>query len=54
MNIKESAKSGRPIIKINKSLDKLAEKVLFPAKVKEANQMLRKVGLPKDKISRQG
>jgi hypothetical protein len=53
MTIKELNKSKIPIVKINKTLDKLAEKVLFPDKVEEANHILKRVGLPKTKISHQ-
>lgn len=51
MTIKELNKSKTPIVKINKTLDKLAEKVLFPDKLEEANRILKTVGLPKTKIS---
>ena len=47
MTIKQLNKSKTPIIKINKSLDKLADKILFPDKLKEANRVLKTVGLPK-------
>lgn len=47
MTIKELNKSKTPIVKINKSLDKLAEKVLFPHKLEEANKVLKTIGLPK-------
>lgn len=50
MTIKQLNKSKTPIVKINKALDKLAEKNLFPEKLKEANKTLKKVGLPKVKI----
>jgi hypothetical protein len=46
MTIKELNKSKTPIVRINKNLDKLADKVLFPDKVEEANRLLKKVGLP--------
>lgn len=36
-----------PIVKIDKSLDKLDDKVLFPEKLEKANEMLKKIGLPK-------
>jgi len=49
MTIKQLNKSKIPIVKINKALDKLADKVIFPEKLKEANRMLKKVGLPKTK-----
>ena len=47
MTIKQLNKSKTPIVKINKSLDKLADKILFPDKVKEANRVLKTIGLPK-------
>ncbi len=49
MKIKELNKSKTPIVKINKALDKLASKVLFPDKLEEANRILKTVGLPKTK-----
>jgi hypothetical protein len=49
MKIKELNKRKTPIVIINKSLDKIADKVLFPEKLKEANDILKKVGLPKVK-----
>jgi hypothetical protein len=51
MTIKELNKSKTPIVKINKTLDKLSAKVLFPEKLEEANQILKTVGLPKLKKS---
>lgn len=36
-----------PIVKIDKSLDKFDDKILFPEKLKKANEMLKKIGLPK-------
>jgi hypothetical protein len=36
-----------PIVKIDKSLNKYDNIVLFPDKLEKANEMLRKVGLPK-------
>ena len=47
MNIKELNTKKKPIILINKSLDFFNDKVLFPEKVTKANEMLKKVGLPK-------
>jgi len=44
-------KSKTPIVKINKALDKFADKVLFPDKLEEANRILKTVGLPKSKKS---
>lgn len=40
-------KRETPIIKIDQSLNKLDEQILFPEKLEKANQMLKKVGLPK-------
>jgi len=36
-----------PIVKIDKSLNKYDDIVLFPDKLEKANEMLQKVGLPK-------
>ncbi len=47
MTIKQLNKSKTPIVKINKALDKLSDKVLFPDKLEEANRILKTVGLPK-------
>jgi hypothetical protein len=43
----ELKKRKIPIVKIDKSLNKYDEIVLFPDKLEKANEMLRKVGLPK-------
>ena len=51
VTIKQLNKSKTPIVKINKTLDKLANKVLFPEKVEQANHILKTVGLPKIKKS---
>lgn len=51
MSIKQLNKSRTPIVKINKTLDKLADKILFPEKLEEANRVLKTVGLPKTKKS---
>lgn len=45
--IKKLNKSKTPIVIINKNLDTLAGKVLFPDKLEETNRMLKRVGLPK-------
>ncbi len=47
MNIKELNKKKVPVVKIDKSLNKYDDIVLFPDKVKKANEMLRTIGLPK-------
>ncbi len=37
----------KPIVVIDRSLDFFNDKVLFPEKLKKANEMLKKIGLPK-------
>jgi hypothetical protein len=49
MNIKELNTKKKPVVLIDKSLDFFNDKVLFPEKVAKANEMLKKVGLPKMK-----
>lgn len=44
MKIEASKKDKAPII--NKSLDKSANKILFPKKLEAANSTLRKAGVP--------
>ena len=44
--IEELNASKVPIVIIDKSLDKLDEIVLFPEKVKKANETIAKIGLP--------
>lgn len=51
MTIKNLNKSKTPIVKINKTLDKLAAKILFPDTLEDANCILKTVGLPKTKNS---
>ena len=48
MKISEVNKSKTPIVKINKKLDKLKGRVLFPEKLKQANETLERVGLPEN------
>ena len=48
--IKELEKRKTPIVRIDKSLDKYKNVVLFPDKLEKANEMLRTVGLPKQWI----
>jgi len=43
----EIKKRKIPIVKIDKSLNKYDDVILFPEKLEKANEMLRKVGLPK-------
>ena len=47
MNIKDINKKKTPPVKIEKSLGKLKDKVLFKDKLEKANQILKTVGLPK-------
>ncbi len=49
MKIEQLDKSKTPIVRIDKSLEKLRGKNLFPEKLAEANEVLAKVGLPKNK-----
>ena len=43
----ELKKRNVPIVRIDKSLNKYKDTVLFPDKLAKANEMLRNVGLPK-------
>ncbi|WP_185113730.1 hypothetical protein [Chryseobacterium sp. Leaf394] len=45
--IEELKKRKIPIVAIDKSLDQYDDKILFPKKLAKANEMLRKIGLPK-------
>ena len=47
MNTKEINIKKKPIVLIDKSLDFFNDKILFPQKVDKANEMLKKIGLPK-------
>ena len=47
MNIEKLNQSKVPIIAFDKKLEKLRGKVLFPEKLKKANEILAKSGLPK-------
>jgi len=42
----ELKKRKIPIVKIDKSLDKYDNQVLFPDKLEKANEMLKRTGLP--------
>jgi hypothetical protein len=52
MTIEELNKSKVPIIVFDKKLEELKGKVLFPEKVKRANEILAKAGLPKVAIKK--
>lgn len=41
-----------PVIVFDKKLEQFRDKVLFPEKVAKANEILSKVGLPKQKKSK--
>ena len=47
MKVEEINTKKKPIVLIDKSLDFFNDKVLFPKKLEKANEMLKKVGLPK-------
>ena len=36
-----------PIVRVDKSLNKYDDMVLFPEKLEKANEVLKKIGLPK-------
>lgn len=49
MKITEELKKRKiPIVKIDRSLNKYDDKVLFPEKLNKANEMLKRTGLPKE------
>ncbi|MBC7862585.1 MAG: hypothetical protein IAF38_06385 [Bacteroidia bacterium] len=47
MTIKELNKRKTPVVIIDKALEKYTEKVLFPEKLAKANDVLKRIGLPK-------
>ncbi len=47
MTIEELNKRKTPIVMIDKSLEKYKEKNLFPEKLAKANEVLKRIGLPK-------
>ncbi|GLU56936.1 hypothetical protein [Dyadobacter frigoris] len=49
----ELKKRKTPIVRVDKSLDKFDDKVLFPEKLEKANEMLKKIGLPKQWTTKQ-
>ena len=49
MTVKKLNKKKIPIVTINNSLEKYKNEPLFQDKVDKANEVLRKVGLPKNK-----
>jgi hypothetical protein len=47
MKVKELNKSKLPVVRIDNSLEKYKDKVLFKDKLDKANEMLKTTGLPK-------
>ena len=47
MGIKDFNTKKKPVVLIDKSLDFFNDKILFPEKLEKANEMLKKIGLPK-------
>jgi hypothetical protein len=50
MTIEQLNSSKVPVIVFDKKLEQFRDKVLFPEKVAQANEILSKVGLPNTKI----
>ena len=46
MNLKELNNKKVPVVKIDRELNKLSKKILFPEKVELANEMLKTKGVP--------
>jgi hypothetical protein len=49
MKNKQNLSDKTPFIAIDKSLDKLHDKIMFPKKLKKANEVLSTAILPKNK-----
>ena len=48
MKVTEELKKRKiPIVAVDKSLNKFDGKVMFPEKLEKANEMLKRIGLPK-------
>jgi len=48
MNVTVEIKKRKiPIVRVDESLNKYDNTILFPDKLEKANEMLRKIGLPK-------
>jgi len=52
MNINDLNNSKVPLVQIDPALNEYAGQVLFPEKVAKANEVLKKVGLPKKATTR--
>ena len=51
MSVKEELKERKiPIVRIDNSLNKYDNIILFPEKLEKANEMLRRTGIPKQWI----
>lgn len=50
--IAQSKKRNLPVIKIDKSLNKYDDIVLFPEKLAKANKAIKKLGLPVEDTSK--
>jgi len=48
--ITEIEKRKIPIVRMDKALNEYDDKILFPEKLEKANEMLRRIGLPKQWI----
>jgi hypothetical protein len=52
MNVTAEIKKRKiPIVRVNRLLNEYDDKILFPDKLEKANEMLRKVGLPKQWVT---
>ena len=49
MKVKDLNKSKLPVVRIDNSLEKYKDKVLFKDKLDKANEMIKTVGLPKSR-----
>ena len=49
--IAEIEKRKIPIVRVDKALNEYDDKILFPEKLEKANEMLRRIGLPKQWIT---
>ena len=48
MTVEQLNSSKIPVIVFDKNLEQFTDKVLFPEKLAKANEILNKVGLPKN------
>jgi hypothetical protein len=53
MNLTAELKQRKvPIVRIDKTLNKFDNQILFPEKLEKANQMLKNIGLPQIAINK--